>query len=60
MSPQVDELNKVAGKIVQQVDAAVDRWRNLPEHALRFRPSEDAWSVKEIVGQCFGRTDRLQ
>ena len=50
MSPQVDELNKVSGKIVQEVDAAVDRWRNLPEHALRFRPSEDAWSVKEIVG----------
>ena len=60
MSPKVDELNKVADRIVQQVDASVDRWRNLPEHSLRFRPTEDAWSVKEIIGQCFGRSDRLQ
>jgi len=50
MSPKIDELNKVAGKIVRQVDSAVDRWRNLPEHSLTFRPSEDAWSVKEIIG----------
>ena len=50
MDPRIDELNKVAGKIVQQVDAAVDRWCNLPEHSLTFRPSEDAWSVKEIIG----------
>jgi hypothetical protein len=50
MNPRIDELNKVAGKIVQQVDSAVDRWHNLAEHSLTFRPSEDAWSVKEIIG----------
>ena len=50
MSPRIDKLHKVANKIVQQVDSAVGRWRNLPEHSLTFRPSEDAWSVKEIIG----------
>ena len=50
MNPRIEELNKVAGKIVQQIDCAVDRWRNLPQHSLTVRPSEDAWSVKEIIG----------
>ena len=50
MSPRIDELHEVANKIVQQVDSAVDRWRNLAEKSLTFRPSEDAWSVKEIIG----------
>ena len=50
MNPRIDELNKVANQIVQQVNAVVDRWRNLPEQFLTFRPSEDAWSVKEIIG----------
>ena len=50
MSPKIDELTKVAGKIVRQVDSAVDRWRNLPQQSLTLRPSEDAWSVKEIIG----------
>lgn len=35
---------------MQQVDSAVDRWRDLPEHSLTFRPSEGAGSVKEIIG----------
>ena len=50
MDSKIDELNRVAAKIVQQVDAAVDRWRSLPEQSITFRPSEDAWSVKEIIG----------
>jgi hypothetical protein len=50
MDSRIDELNRVAAKIVQQVDAAVDRWRSLPEQSITFRPSKDAWSVKEIIG----------
>jgi hypothetical protein len=50
MSRNIDELKKVADKILQQVESAVDRWRALPDHILTFRPSEDAWSIKEITG----------
>ena len=50
MDQRIDELNKVAAEIVKQADAAVERWRNLPEKFLTFRPSEDAWSAKEIIG----------
>jgi hypothetical protein len=50
MNPRIDELNKVADNIEQQVNSAVDRWRILSEQILTFRPSEDAWSVKEIIG----------
>jgi len=50
MESKIDELNKVAAKIVQQINAAVERWRHLPEPSLTFRPSGDAWSVKEIIG----------
>ena len=50
MDSRMDELNRVADKIVRQVDAAVDRWGSLPEPLITFRPSEDAWSVKEIIG----------
>jgi hypothetical protein len=50
MSRKIDELNKVADKILQQVESAVDRWRALPENIMTFRPSEDDWSSKEITG----------
>jgi hypothetical protein len=50
MNPKIDELNKVADNIEQQVNSAVDRWRILSEKLLTFRPSEDAWSVKEVIG----------
>ena len=50
MDPRIDKLNEVAGQIDHHVDAAVNRWRALAEEILRFRPSEDAWSVKEIIG----------
>ena len=50
MNPRIEELTKVAAKIIQQVDSAVERWSNLPKQSLAFRPSEDDWSVKEIVG----------
>lgn len=50
MNQRIDELKSVAERIEQQVESAVDRWRALPENILTFRPSEDAWSIKEITG----------
>ena len=50
MNRRTEELDKVAAEIEQQIDTAEDRWRALPEEILRFRPSEDAWSIKEIIG----------
>ena len=50
MKDKMNKLLQVAGKIEQQVHDAVDRWRDLPDKSLKFRPSEDAWSVKEITG----------
>ena len=50
MNQRIEQLNEVAENIEQQVDSAVDRWRTLKDHILGFRPSEDAWSVKEIIG----------
>jgi hypothetical protein len=47
---KIDKLVQVADSIQQGINAAVARWRNLPEQTLRFRPSEDAWSIKEITG----------
>jgi len=50
MDRRIQELNKVAGKIEQHVNAAVARWHALSEEILTFRPSEDAWSIKEVIG----------
>ncbi|MGD9078722.1 MAG: DinB family protein [Desulfobacterales bacterium] len=50
MNQSVDELKKVADKIEQQVNSAADQWRALTDPVLTFRPSEDAWSIKEIIG----------
>jgi hypothetical protein len=50
MNQRVDELKKVADKIEQQVNFAADHWRALPDSTLTFRPSEDAWSIKEVIG----------
>jgi len=50
MKEKMDKLVQVANSIEQGVNAAVERWRNIPEQTLRFRPSEDAWSIKEIIG----------
>lgn len=50
MNQITDKLIEVAIQIEQAVDAAMERWRDLPESTLRFRPAEDAWSIKEIVG----------
>ena len=50
MSHRIDELNPVADKIEQQVHSAIDRWQNLSEQMLTFRPLENAWSIKEIIG----------
>ena len=50
MNQRVDELKKVADKIEQQVNSADHQWRALTDPVLTFRPSEDAWSIKEIIG----------
>ena len=50
MNQKIGKLNNVANKIEQQVNAAVERWHRLPDKALTFRPAEDAWSSKEIIG----------
>ncbi len=50
MKEKMEQLVQVARNIEQQVSTAVERWRDLPDASLRFRPSEDAWSVKEITG----------
>ena len=50
MNQKMDKLAEVASQIEQAVGAAVERWRNLPEPALTFRVSADAWSIKEIIG----------
>lgn len=50
MNNRIDELKKVADKIEQQINSAADHWRELTDPILTFRPSEDAWSIKEIIG----------
>jgi hypothetical protein len=50
MNQRMDTLIKVANKIEQHVTSAVERWQRLPDKALTFRTSENAWSTKEIIG----------
>ena len=50
MKEKTDISVQVAGSIEQAVDAAVERWCDLPDQTLRFRPSENDWSIKEITG----------
>jgi hypothetical protein len=50
MNEKMDKLVEVAASIEQEVNAAIERWRDLPEPALRFHPSTDDWSAKEIIG----------
>ncbi len=50
MKEKRDKLVQVADSIERGVNAAVERWRDIPEQTLKFRPSEDAWSTKEIIG----------
>ena len=50
MHQKMDKLVEVAGRLEQAVDSAFKRWRDLPEKTLRFRPSAEAWSIKEIIG----------
>ena len=50
MNPRVDELDQVADKIERHINAAVERWHQLPDKTLLFRPSENDWSAKEIIG----------
>ena len=50
MIEKMDKLVQVADSIEQKVNAAVEHWRDLPDQKLRFRPSENDWSIKEITG----------
>jgi len=50
MNQKIDRLNKVANKIEQHITSSVERWHGLPDKTLTFRPSENAWSTKEIIG----------
>ncbi|MEJ2220483.1 MAG: DinB family protein [Desulfobacterales bacterium] len=50
MKKQMNKLVEVADSIELELFAAVERLRDIPEQSLRFRPSEDAWSIKEIIG----------
>jgi hypothetical protein len=50
MKEKVDTLLQVSAGIEQQVNTAVDRYRDLPDKSLEFRPSKEDWSVKEIIG----------
>ena len=50
MKEKTDKLVQVADRIEQKVNAAVEHWRDLPDQTLRFRPSENDWSIKEITG----------
>lgn len=46
----IDKLVEVANDIDNIVDHAGERWAEVPEAALRFRPSDEDWSAKEIIG----------
>ena len=50
MKEKMHKLLQVADSIEQGADTAFERWCDLPEQTLRFRPAEDAWSIKEIIG----------
>ena len=50
MDQKMDNLDEVASQIVQAVNLAVERWCDVPEERLRYRPSAESWSSKEIVG----------
>ena len=50
MNRKIDNLDEVASRIDQAVDSAIERWCDVPEETLRFRPSAQAWSTKEIIG----------
>ena len=50
MKQNMDALVEVSDQIKLAVNTAAEHWRNLPEQKLRFRPSSDAWCVKEIIG----------
>lgn len=50
MNCKIDRLVEVGGKLEKAVDSAIERWRDLSEETLRFRPGAEAWSIKEIIG----------
>ena len=50
MNQKMDILVEVADQLEHIVDSAVERWCNLPEETLTFRPCAEAWSIKEIIG----------
>jgi hypothetical protein len=50
LKDKIDKLVQVADRIEQEVNAAAEHWRDLHEKRLRFRPTENSWSIKEIIG----------
>jgi hypothetical protein len=50
MHQKMNKLKSVAQKIEQMIESAADRWRALPDNILTFRPSENDWSTKEVIG----------
>ena len=56
MKKKKNKLVEVADSIEQNLNTAVEQFRDIPEQSLRFRPSEDAWSIKEIIGHLIDST----
>jgi len=50
MTQGIAELNQIADKVQRLVRSSVERWRDLPDTVLTFRPSDEDWSIKEIIG----------
>lgn len=50
MTERMDELSKVADRMTELVNASVDRWRDMADPELTYRPPGEAWSIKEIIG----------
>ena len=48
--PKLAELRTVADNIDAAVSAAVERWKMIPEAVLIYRSSDNAWSIKEVIG----------
>jgi hypothetical protein len=50
MNTQLAELSMVASEIEDVVDNFVQKSCDWPEVLLLFRPTENAWCIKEIIG----------
>ena len=46
MSQKTDKLLDVSRRLKELVHTHREQWCDLSEQTLRFRPSDDAWSIK--------------